>query len=105
MDTHLKGRGKILKRGASPLLDSRDKRAFLAFFAEDCPLYYTVHMKKRVNIAGLRWSIKEIVGIVIGAVATIAFLAYLSTKLQTNYFLSTLAIIVTAIAGLIEHCL
>ena len=58
-------------------------------------------MKRRINIAGLRWGIREIIGIVLGATATILFLFYLSTKLQYGYFLSTLAIIVTSIAGLI----
>lgn len=58
-------------------------------------------MKRRVNIAGLRWSIHEIVGIVVGFVVTILLMFYLATKLPYGYFLSTLAIIVTCIAGLI----
>ena len=58
-------------------------------------------MKKRINIAGLKWSIKEIVAIVVSFVLTILLLFYLSTKLPYNYFLSSLAVIVAAIAGLI----
>ncbi len=58
-------------------------------------------MKKRVNIAGLRWSIKEIVIINGVAVVTIVLLFYLSTKLPYGYFLSSLAVVVTTIAGLI----
>ena len=58
-------------------------------------------MKKRINIAGLRWSIKEIVSMVIGIVGTILLLFYLSRKLPYDYFLPSLAVIVTAIAGLI----
>jgi hypothetical protein len=58
-------------------------------------------MNKRINIAGLRWSIKEIVGIVVGFGAAILLLFYLNTKLEYGYFLSTVAIIVTGIVGLI----
>ena len=58
-------------------------------------------MKKRVNIAGLRWSIKELLVMVGVAVVTVLLLFYLSKKLSPVYFLSSLAVIVTAIAGLI----
>jgi hypothetical protein len=58
-------------------------------------------MKKRINIAGLRWSIQEIVGFAVGFAAAIIVLAYISTKVEYTNFLLSLGVIVTAIAALI----
>ena len=58
-------------------------------------------MKKRINFLGLRWGIAEAVGVAVGLVVTIIVLFYLSTKIEERAFLSSLAVIVTAIAALI----
>jgi hypothetical protein len=71
------------------------------YIAENTHSNYTMHMKKRVHIGGLTWSVLEIIYVFVGMVAAILILSYLARKLEYNYFLSTVAIIITAIAGLI----
>ena len=58
-------------------------------------------MKKQVNISGLRWSVKELISIFCGLLLGIYIVWYLSTILEYTVFLSTAAIIVTGIAGII----
>ena len=60
-----------------------------------------LNMKKQVNISGLRWSVKELISIFCGLLLGIYIVWYLSTILEYTVFLSTAAIIVTGIAGII----
>lgn len=58
-------------------------------------------MRRKINIAGLRWSFQEIIGIAVGFVVTITIMSCLSTRIEERTFLSSLAVVVTAIAVLI----
>ncbi len=60
-----------------------------------------LNMKKRVNISGLQWSVKELLSMFCGIVLGIYIVWYLSTVLTYQHFLSTVAITVTGIAGII----
>lgn len=59
-----------------------------------------VNLRKRVNLLGFRWSWAEIVGLSVGIVGGTLLVWNLSAKLEYIYFLSSLAIVVAAIAGI-----
>jgi len=60
-----------------------------------------LNMKKQVNLSGLRWSVKELLTVFYGMIVGIYIVWYLSTVLTYPAFLSTAAIIITGIAGII----